>query len=201
MSTGTMEAPAAAAATCAACGTRLQENMSRANAGGRTYCSPCFNNLRAKAEKEIALQSTDVNYGMGFLGALVGGAVGSVVWWGFTVVTEIELGLVAIVIGVAAGKGAVLFTGGKRSRGLQIISALCTAVAFFYSSYLVNRTFVQQAMAENGQEVLLPLLPDPATLMNVVSINFGLFEVLFLGIAVYEAWKLPAPLKIAGAAA
>lgn len=199
MSTGTMEAPPAAAARCAGCGTSLFESMKQAKSGGQTFCEPCFNNLRAKAEQAIALQSSDVNYGMGALGALVGGAVGSVAWWGFTVMTEIEFGLVAIVIGLAAGKGAVLFTGGKRSRGLQIISAACTAVAFFYASYLVNRSFAMQAMAQNGEQITLPLLPDPGTLVWVLGLNFGMFEVLFLGIAVYEAWKLPAPLRLARA--
>jgi len=195
MSTATIDAPPEAAIQCAECGTSLDPSACHETAGGKTLCSPCHNNLRARLEQAVADQSKDVNYGMGVLGAMLGGAAGSLAWWGFTVVTEIELGLLAVVIGVAAGKGAVLFTGGKRSRGLQIISALCTTVAFFYATYLVNRTFVQQAMAHNGRPVLLPLLPDPGTWMSIVSLNFGLFEVLFLGIAVYEAWKLTAPLQ------
>jgi hypothetical protein len=73
---------------------------------------------------------------------------------------------------------------------------LTAALSFFYASYLVNRTFIMAAFAEGGEELLLPLLPSFGTLFSVVSLDFGLFEIIFLGIALYEAWKLPAPVRL-----
>ncbi len=181
---------------CSECHTTLGEGQDREKIDETVFCRPCYNNLQAQLEQAVRDQSTDINYGMGVLGAIVGGVVGVLAWWGFTVLTHIAFGLVALVIGLAVGKGATLFAGNKRSRGLQLISVVTAALSFFYASYLVNRTFIVAAFAEGGEEVLLPLLPSLGTFYSVVSIDFGLFEILFLGIALFEAWKLPAPVKL-----
>jgi hypothetical protein len=181
---------------CAECSTPLAEGQDRETAGDVTFCRSCFNNAQAQFEQSVQEQGTDVNYPMGFLGGLLGGAVGVLAWWGFTVLTEIEFGLVAVVIGFAVGKGVTLFAGEKRSQGLQVMSILLAGLSFFYASYLVNRSFLMQAFLAEGEAVVLPLLPSPQLLYNVVSIQFGLFEVLFLGFALWEAWKIPAPIKL-----
>jgi len=181
---------------CSECKSVLSEDQDREKIAEAAFCRPCFNNMQAQLEQAVREQSTDINYSLGFLGALAGGVVGVLAWWGFTVFTQIAFGLVAVVIGLAVGKGATLFTGNKRSLGLQIISVLTAAVAFFYASYLVNRTFIMAAFAESGEALLLPILPDFATFLSVVSLDFGIFEIVFLAIALYEAWKLPAPVRL-----
>jgi hypothetical protein len=180
---------------CAECGTTLAGGQDRETLHDTVFCRPCYNNLRAQMEAALREQSTDVNYGLGFVGACLGGAAGTLVWWGVTGLTQIQFGIVAVVIGLATGKGASLLAGNKRSRGLQIMSLLVAGCSFFYASYLVNRTFLMQAFAEASESIVLPLLPSPGTLYSVVSLDFGLFELLFLGIALWEAWRLPAPIE------
>lgn len=59
-----------------------------------------------------------------------------------------------------------------------------------------ERTFIQQALAKEGKESVLPFLPAPSLFYGVVSINFDAFSLLFLSIVLWEAWKLPAPVKL-----
>ena len=191
--------PTPPAVVCGECGTKLEENDDREVTDNGTFCRPCYNNLTAQLQQIVAAQSQDINYPMAAVGSLGGAAIGVVAWWGFTVVTEIAFGLVAVVIGFAVGKGTVMLAGNKRAGGLQAMSIVVSVVAFFYASYLVNRTFIQQAFEEEGMEGVLPLLPPPDLFVEVVKAGFHPIDLVFLAIVVYQAWKIPAPIKLAPA--
>jgi len=181
---------------CLECGTTLSEGQDREVTDNGSFCRPCFNNLTATLQQAVAEQGRDINYSMALVGGLAGAAAGVAVWWGFTVVTGIAFGLVAIVIGIAVGKGIVMLTG-KRHRNLQILSTAISALAFFYATYLVNRTFIIRAYAEEGQQVELPLVPlDPELAYHVISAGFGIMDLVFLGIVVWQAWKIPEPVQL-----
>jgi hypothetical protein len=167
---------------------------------GAVFCRPCFEGLTTHLQMALAAQGSDINYAGALAGGLVGAAAGILAWWGFTVVTNVAFGLVAVVIGVAVGKGIVMLSGGKRHLHLQIMSVGLSVGSFFYASYLVNRSFILGAMAEQGEGLsfVLPLLPSLALFVEVVKAGFGLMDLVFLGIVVYEAWKIPAPVQIPG---
>ncbi len=179
---------------CAECDTVLSEGQDRETTEDAVFCRPCFNNLTAQVQQVVAEQGQNINYSMAVVGGLLGAAIGVLVWWGFTVVTNIAFGLVAVVIGIAVGKGVVMLSGNKRSPGLQITSVVIATLGFVYASYLVNRTFVQKAFAEQGQEAVLPWIPAPDLLIQVLQLGFSFMDVVFLAIVVYEAWKIPAPM-------
>lgn len=182
---------------CQECGTRLQEGDGHVATEAGAFCRTCFDNLSAQVEQAVRSQSADVNYSAALLGGVAGGAVGVLLWWGFTVVTKISFGLVAVVIGFAVGKGVMMMSGGKRSRGLQALSAGIAGVAFFYANYLVNRSFFHRALAEDGSGYVLPLVPGPSLFIDVVSVGFGAFDLVFLAIVLWQAWKIPAPFRLA----
>jgi hypothetical protein len=181
---------------CAECGATLGEGQDREVTDGGTFCRACFVRLTAELEQALAVQGRDVNYPMAALGAVLGGAAGAAVWWGFTVLTGIAFGLVAIVIGFAVGKGVLLLGGNKRAVGLQVLSAGVAALAFFYASYLVSRSFVLAAYAEQGTPLELPLLPPIDLGFEVVRAGFGVMDLVFLAITLWEAWKIPAPVRL-----
>jgi hypothetical protein len=183
---------------CAECGRHLAEGEARAETEGGTFCEICFANLREQLERALAVQSEDINYPAAMAGGLVGGAVGTAVWWAFTAATKVSFGLVAVVIGYAVGKGVLMFTGGKRAIGLQALSTAIAAIAFGYASYLVNRTFILRAYQEQGEAISLPLLPDLDLAFRVVAIDFGIMDVVFLAIVLWQAWKMPAPIRLNG---
>ena len=184
------------AVRCAECGTLLSEGQDRETTDDSVFCRPCFNNLTAQLQQAVAVQGQDINYSMAAVGGLLGAAIGVLAWWGFTVVTNIAFGLVAVVIGIAVGKGVVMLSGNKRSQGLQITSVIIATLGFVYASYLVNRTFVQKALTEEGQDVVLPWIPNPEMLIWVLQLGFSFMDVVFLAIVVYQAWKIPAPMRI-----
>ncbi len=110
------QAPATPAADlCARCGKRLSEG-DRVEAGEKAFCASCYETLRMEIQQAVAAITQDVNYPMAVVGALLGGAAGVLLWWGFTVVTKIAFGLVAVAIGFLTAQGAIRFAGGKRSR-------------------------------------------------------------------------------------
>jgi len=187
---------AATPETCAQCG-KILVPEDRVAAGDRVFCRQCYASLRAELEQAVGSMSSDINYVAATLGAVLGGAAGALLWWGITVVTNIAFGLVAIAIGFLAGLGTVKFASGKRSRGLQLISIAVSLVSYAAATYLVNMTFANRALAAQGEAFRLAFPPQNLGLfMEVVSLDFGLMDVVFLAIIVYEAWKIPRPLAL-----
>jgi hypothetical protein len=186
---------------CLECGISILPDESRHETEEGAFCSPCFERLKYEVETIVAKQGEGINYVNAVLGAVLGGLAGAVVWWGFTVVTKISFGLVAIVIGFAVGRGILMFTNGRRSRSLQGIAVAVAAVAYGFASYLVNRTFLIRALADSpeyaGAEYSLPILASPELMLTVIRLNFGLMDVVFLAIVIWEAFKIPAPFRLA----
>lgn len=177
--------------TCLQCGRALDESAVRTGEGG--FCPACYAALRHRVEHLVRQQSEDIPWAGAAVGGVLGGAAGTLVWWGFTVATGIAFGLVAVVIGFATGWGVVRFAGGKRSRGLQFLSAGIALAAFLYATYLVNRSFFHRAADDQGMTAVLPLVPDGDLFVEVLRAGFNLFDLVFLAIALWEAWRRPAP--------
>src|SRR5882724_6994682 len=183
-------------ATCARCEKTLTEG-DRVLAADRAFCRSCYEVLKFELQQAAARMSQDINYPLAALGAVLGGAAGALAWWGFTVLTEIGFGLVAVVIGFLAGHGAVRFAGGKRSAALQAIAVTAGALSFLVAAYLVNMTFINQALQQRGESWRIPFPPHSVDMLyRVLAVNFGLMKLVFLGIVVYEAWVIPRPPKL-----
>ncbi len=190
------EAAAVAAESCARCGTRLRPG-DRVQADDRAFCRSCHAALRQELEQVVAAMSTDVNYPNALLGAVLGGAAGAALWWGFTALTGISFGLVAVAIGFCVGWATVRFAGGKRSQGLQLLSAGVALVSFFAATYLVNATFINRTLAERHESWRVPLVPpSPAAFMEITALGFGVMDFVFLGIVLWQAWQMPAPVRL-----
>ncbi len=186
---------------CLQCESVIPPGTPRHTTEDGAVCASCLEAIKSQVQATLDEQGRDINWVNALLGGLLGGSLGVLVWWGLTVLTDRAFGLVAIVIGFLVGKGIVLLTGGKRARGLQILSVLIAAVAYGYASYLVNRTFLLRLAAEDPDLSLmvgLPLVPDPGLLVDVVGLDFGFMDALFLAIVVWQAWRQPAPVLLEG---
>ena len=181
---------------CARCRAALTEN-DRVTAGDRVFCRTCYDILKLELRRGVATMSEDINYPRAVLGAILGGVVGVLAWWGFTVLTKIGFGLVAVVIGVLVGHGALRFAGGKRSVGLQAIAVVVGALSFLVAAYLVNMTFINEVLAQRGETWRVTFPPMGLGMFyKVLAANFGIMKVVFLGVIVYEAWFIPRPIKL-----
>ena len=196
MGSSAMRVEPAPAETCAQCSKTLSSD-DRVESGGRLFCRSCYQSLRVELEQAVAGMSTDINYLNAGVGAVLGGVAGTLLWWGFTVVTHIAFGLVAVAIGFLVGLGAVRFAGGKRSGGLQILSIGVSLVSFCCATYLVNMTFLNKAFAEQGEAFRVGFPPQSLALFGkVLAMDFGMMDVVFLAIVVYQAWKIPKPVAL-----
>ncbi len=181
---------------CAQCSKALTGSDTVA-AGDRFFCRSCYVSLRAELEAVVASMSADVNYGQAAVGAVLGGVVGALAWWGFTVLTHIAFGLFAVAIGFLVGHGAVRFAGGKRSGGLQALSIAVALLSYLGAIYLVNMTFINKALDSQGEAFRVGFPPQSLDLLvRVVTLDFGVMDLVFLAIVVYEAWKIPRPIAL-----
>jgi hypothetical protein len=184
------------AAICARCEKTLTEG-DRVPAGDRVFCRSCYEVLKHELQQAAAQLTQDINYPMATLGAVLGGAAGALAWWGFTVLTEIGFGLIAVVIGFLAGHGAVRFAGGKRGPGLQAIAIVVGILSFLVAAYLVNMTFINQGLAQRGESWRIPFPPHSVEMFyRVVAVNFGVMTLVFLAIVAYQAWVIPKAPKL-----
>jgi hypothetical protein len=183
------------ATRCGRCQAALSESE-RVAAGDRVFCRTCYDIVKLQARTDAATMSEGVNYPIATIGALLGGIVGVLAWWGVTVLTKIGFGLVAVVIGLLVGHGTLLFAGGKRSRGLQLMAVVVGGLSFLVAVYLVNMTFINQALAQRGEgwRVGFPP-PSLGVFYSVIAANFGIMKLVFLGIIMYEGWFIPRPIK------
>ncbi len=193
---GTTESAGGTGGVCAECGKEISaEEVIRTE--NSTFCPSCYQQLRQALQTMIDQQSQDINYIGAVGGGLLGGLLGALVWWGFTALTHFAIGFIAILIGFAAGKGVVMLSGNKRAASLQALAVVISIACFALASYWVNRTFLLQAVHDQGMEGTLPLIPNPSLLIEVVKLDVGLWDVAFLGITIWESWKIPKPISLA----
>ena len=187
--------------TCAQCGKVLTPE-DRVASGDKVFCRSCYASLRAELQQAFTDMSSNINYVNASVGAVLGGVIGVLVWWGFTALTHIAFGLVAVAIGFLVGMGAVRFAGGKRSGGLQALSIGVALVSFACATYLVNMTIINKMFADQGDSFRLGFPPARADVFfKVLTADFGVMDFVFLAIVVYEAWKIPRPIALPADAA
>jgi len=177
---------------CARCRAALSES-DRVTAEDRVFCRTCYDILKLELRRGVATMSEDINYPRAVLGAVLGGVVGVLAWWGFTVLTKIGFGLVAVVIGFLVGQGTARFA----SVGLQAVSVAVGVLSFLVAVYLVNMTFINEALVQRGESWRMTFPPASLDMFyKVVAMNFGIMKLVFLGIVAYEAWIIPRPVKL-----
>jgi hypothetical protein len=191
-----METTETTATRCGRCQAALSEG-DRVPAGDRVFCRTCYDILKLQVRTGVAAMSQGINYPIAAIGAILGGIAGALAWWGLTVLTKIGFGLVAVVIGLLVGHGTLLFSRGKRSVGLQAMAVAVGALSFLVAVYLVNMTFINQAVAQRGEAWRVGFPPASLNAFyQVIAANFGIMKLVFLGIIVYEAWFIPRPIKL-----
>jgi hypothetical protein len=126
--------------------------------------------------------------GAGLVAAIVGGVV-----WGFVVkLSEYEVGIVAWAIGLLVG---VAVAGVSRARGpvLQAIAVACALVGILVGKYLSYALVLQEEAETAGVDVGLFSSEMWSFFREDIDIVFGWFDLLWVGLAVYTAWRALQP--------
>lgn len=145
-------------------------------------------------QSEWEEKARNINLPRAIAGGLAGAVLGALVWYGFTVVTDRQIGLLAMLIGWLAAQGAILGSGKKRGPALQAIAVVVTAGAFLLAEYLILNHFFNQSLAEDGLgRRWLSLDGFFRTYFDYLRDNArNLLDLLFLGIALWMAYRTPA---------
>lgn len=80
---------------------------------------------------------------LGSVGALIGGIVGMVLWYGMVRYIHIQHGLIAVVVGVIVGVGCRVLGGGYSVK-LGLIASLCALLAIVGGKYLAVQAIFDQ---------------------------------------------------------
>lgn len=177
------------ALVCQLCGVSLTPSSAR-SVSGHTACQRCLDQIEVElAEKEAGTSSVP----LAAVGTLVGALAGAAVWAGVAISSGYAIGYIAVLVGFLAGKGATLATGGKHGRPLQIVAVAGAVIGLLVAHYAIFANGMHaMALEEEGVEISYI---DPFITSNFVPYmqsRTGLFDLLWVFLAVSTAWRGPA---------
>jgi len=136
----------------------------------------------------------------GVVVGLVAAIVGGVVWGLIVKITDYEVGIVAWGIGFAVGTAIVFATRGGKGPHLQVIAVVCALFGILLGKYLSYAFAVQ----EQGEALGLSIGLFSGDMFRFFRENlsdvFGLFDLLWVGLALFTAWRVPQPEPVPAAA-
>ena len=125
--------------------------------------------------------------GAGLAAAIAGGVL-----WGLIIkFSDYEIGIVAWAIGFLTDTAVVYATRGAKGQQLQVIAVVADLLGILLGKYLSFAFIIQEEAESLGGSIGL-VSSDMITLFreNLGDI-FGLFDLLWIALAVYTAWKIP----------
>jgi hypothetical protein len=170
-------APAAAAPSCAACRRPLDQYF---EIGGTMICAACARSLAGGPDSGALLRA--LAYGGG------AAVLGTIVWFGILMALDMQLGLVAIAVGLFVGWAVRKGSGGRGGWQLQAL-----AMALTYVSIAASWLPIMIRMAEAENFVFTGLSDYFAIFLASLVRPFAegtLMGWVILAIALYEGWKM-----------
>jgi hypothetical protein len=134
-------------------------------------------------------QVTDIHpASMGLaVAAGIGAAVaGAILWAVVTVLSEYELGVMAIAVGYMVGK-AIIGVAKHGNNTLGVIGAVCSLFGCLLGNLLSAVGFASEALHRSYFDVLSHL--NPEAVVRLFSATFGAMDLLFYAIAIYEGYR------------
>lgn len=123
----------------------------------------------------------------GLVAALVGGIV-----WGLIVkISDYEVGFVAWGIGFIAGTAVVLASRGAKGPRLQVIAVVSALLGILLGKYLSYAFVVQEEAKSFGESIGLVSGDMFSFFREDLDVVFSLFDLLWVGFAVFTAWRIP----------
>ncbi|MGH3105465.1 MAG: hypothetical protein ACRDN6_15345 [Gaiellaceae bacterium] len=127
--------------------------------------------------------------------ALVAAIVGGVVWGLIVKSTDYEVGIVAWAIGWLAGTAVVFAAGGSRGLPFQVVAVTAALLGILLGKYLSFVWVLEDSLAEVGLAVDVPIFSADTVdaFTEELGTVFGWFDLLWVGLAVYTAFRIPQP--------
>ena len=122
------------------------------------------------------------------LGAAI---VGGVVWGLIVKISDYEVGIVAWGIGFLAGTAVVFAARGAKGQSLQVVAVISALVGVLLGKYLSFAFSVQEEAETLGFSIGLVSSEMFRIFRENLDDVFGLFDLLWIGLAVFTAWRVP----------
>ncbi|EEG76274.1 MgtC/SapB family protein [Dethiobacter alkaliphilus] len=152
-------------------------------------CPDCF----TAHEEELQQETEGVNAAKSILFSLGAAVICSLLWYGFVIITNMQAGVIAVLIGWIVANTAIYGAGKKRGTVVQGISAVATLFAMMFSEYLIIRHFAVLELAAEGITGIPLFLPVEAVVQLItVGIQTDPITLVFWGIAIYQGYRIPA---------
>jgi hypothetical protein len=116
-------------------------------------------------------------------------AVGGVAWGLIVKWSEYEIGIVAWGIGFLAGAAVVAATRGGKGPALQVVAVVSALFGILLGKYLGYAFAVQEQAEAAGVELGLFSSELRTFFREDLESVFGLFDLLWIGLAVFTAWR------------
>ncbi len=126
--------------------------------------------------------------GLALLAGLAAAVAGGIAWGLIAKYTDYEVGIVAWGIGFAAGYAVERAAGGRRSPDLQAIAVVSALLGVLLGKYLGFAFAVQEVEEGSGLQTGLFSGEMFALFRENLQEVFGLFDLLWTGLAVASAW-------------
>ncbi len=131
---------------------------------------------------------------LALLAGLVAGLVGAVVWGLVARWTDREVGVLAWAIGFGAGFAVLRVASGRKSPALQFVAVLAALVGVLVGKYLAFAFVVQDEATRQGAASIGLFSSEMRTLFqDNVSELFGVYDLLWIALAVVSAWLVLRP--------
>jgi hypothetical protein len=130
---------------------------------------------------------SEENFPLALIAGTAAAAVGAAAWTTITVLTEYQIGFMAVGVGILVAL-TIRVTGKGMSQKFQILGAVLSLLGCAAGNFLTVCYFI----ASNEHMTLLELLPqiDPVVVPDIMISTFAGMDLLFYGIAVYEGYRL-----------
>ena len=127
-------------------------------------------------------------------GAVVAAILGGIIWGQIVLWTDYEIGWMAIGMGAVTGFAALVVSGGKRGLLIQVVAVGAALFGVAFGKYFIYVTLVRENLMPAGSPSRFSLLFEEAMVQAFIedaSLVFGFFDLLWVALAVYTAWRIP----------
>jgi hypothetical protein len=144
---------------------------------------------------------SDVSYTMplrivqGAVGGLLGALIGGIVWGLVAQFTDYESGYIAWGIGLLCGWAVGFFSFGGKGLIFQLIAIGSSIIGIFLGKYYAFYVVLKEIVAEDygtnyTSEISLFSSDVFSFFMENITEIADAFDILFIGLAVYSAWRM-----------
>ena len=164
--------------------------------GISTLTEDLITNVRKNAELVAAEEKpTPKSIYLAILGGTLAALTAGFLWAFITEATGYEYGIVAMVVGGMTGYGVLLFVRGKKGVSLQIIAVVTAVLGIAIGKYLIFFNSLEEILVSDygllANEISMYSGAVLELFFSNLELSFGGFDILWVGIAVYVAWRIP----------